>query len=114
MDKKQQIEEIAGTICNTCKERFEISEKCKNVIEPCLAAYAHAEALYNAGYRKIDENCAVITKAELKEYKRQAVKEFAEKLKAKVLDKTYINKDFNINIRDIYKMIEETLKEHEE
>lgn len=51
--------------------------------------------------------------AELKEYKRQAVKEFAYKLKAKVLDKTYINKDFNINISDIYKMIEETLKEYE-
>lgn len=43
-----------------------------------------AEALYNAGYRQIDENCAVITKAELKEYKRQAVKEFAEKLKARL------------------------------
>ena len=63
---------------------------------------------------EIDENCAVITKAELKEYKRQAVKEFADELKAKVIDKTYINKDFNINISDIYKMIEETLKEHEE
>lgn len=43
-----------------------------------------AEALYNAGYRQIDENCAVITKAELKEYKRQAVKEFAEKLKSRL------------------------------
>lgn len=81
MDKKQQIEEIARTICNTCKERFEISENCKNVIEPCLAAYAHAERLCNAGYRKIDENCAVITKAELKEYKRQAVKDVLESLK---------------------------------
>ena len=40
-----------------------------------------AEALYNAGYRKIDENCAVITKDELKQYKAQAVKEFAEKVK---------------------------------
>ena len=43
-----------------------------------------AEALYNAGYRQINENCAVITKAELKEYKRQAVKEFAQKLKARL------------------------------
>ena len=43
----------------------------------------------------------------------KAVKQFAEKLKEKVLDKTYINKDFNINISDIYKMIEETLKEYE-
>lgn len=81
MNKEQQIEEIAGTICNTCKERFEISKKCKNVIEPCLAAYAHAESLYNSGYRKIDENCAVITKAELELYQRKALKEFAEKLK---------------------------------
>ena len=40
-----------------------------------------AEALYNAGYRKIDESCVVITKAELKEYERQAVKAFAERLK---------------------------------
>ena len=40
-----------------------------------------SEALYNAGYRKIDENCAVITKAELKEYKRQAVKEVLVNLK---------------------------------
>ena len=110
MDKKQQIEEIAGTICNTCKERFEISEKCKNVIEPCLAAYAHAEALYNAGYRKIDENCAVITKAELKEYKRQAVKEFIEKCKeySKIYDK------YNVIYRDVVlDVLDESLKEYE-
>ena len=44
---------------------------------------AIANTYYNAGYRKIDENCAVITKAELKEYKRQAVKAFADELKAK-------------------------------
>lgn len=48
-----------------------------------LCTYDISKALYNAGYRKIDENCAVITKAELKEYKRQAVKEFAEKMKEK-------------------------------
>lgn len=40
-----------------------------------------AEALYNAGYRKIDENCAVITKNELKLYQRQAVKDVLENLK---------------------------------
>lgn len=45
--------------------------------------------------------------------KKEAVKKFADELKTKVLDKTYINKDFNINISDIYKMIEETLKEYE-
>lgn len=64
MNKEQQIEEIAGTICNACKERFEISKKCKNVIEPCLAAYAHAESLYNAGYRKLPEDSVVLSREE--------------------------------------------------
>ena len=76
-----------------------------------------AEALYNAGYRQIDENCAVITKAELKEYKRQAVKEFAEKLKEKahsvvgfnVRKKVYA-KEYTINEIDI----NELLKEYEQ
>lgn len=40
-----------------------------------------AEALYNAGCRKIDDDRAVITKDELKRHQKQAVKEFAEKLK---------------------------------
>ena len=112
MNKEQQIEEIAGTICNTCKERFEISEKCKNVIEPCLAAYAHAEALYNAGYRKIDENCAVITKAELKEYKRQAVKAFAERLKKNPRINNY-GLEF-VALVDIDAELKALLKEYEE
>lgn len=103
-----------------------------------------AEALYNAGYRKIDgdnyvsrewhdeqvlhleselemlksekenivHNCTVITKAELKEYKRQAVKEFAEKLKENSIE---------INSRDFGFMdfvgvdaIDELLKEYEQ
>lgn len=55
----------------------------------------------------------MITKDDLKLYQKQDVKEFADKLKAKTLDETYRNKDFNIHISDIYKMIEETLKEYE-
>lgn len=55
----------------------------------------------------------IASNREIEELQRQAVKEFAERLKAKVLDKTYINKDFNIHISDIYKMIEDTLKEYE-
>lgn len=110
MDKKQQIEEIARTICKTCKERFEISEKCKNVIEPCLAAYVHAERLCNTGYRKIDESCAVITKAELKEYKRQAVKEFAKKLKERTILYSGINVKYEAITADV---IDKLLKEYE-
>lgn len=112
MDKEQQIEEIAGTICNTCKESFEISKKCKNVIEPCIAAYAHAESLYNAGYRKIDENCAVITKGELKEYKRQAVKEFAEKLKERMGERDYMGVKYKQGVFS-ENDIGEILKEYE-
>lgn len=69
-----------------------------------------AEAVYAAGYRKIDESCAVITKAELKEYKRQAVKEFIEKCKeySKIYDK------YNIIYRDvILDILDESLKEYE-
>lgn len=69
MNKEQQIKEMTQDFINlgiTTRQGVEL----------------FAEILYNAGYRKIDENCAVITKAELKEYKRQAVKEFAERVKA--------------------------------
>ena len=68
MNKEQQIEQMAKIINELC----------------CVYTTTEtdiAEGIYQAGYRKIDDNCAVITKAELKEYKRQAVKEFAERLK---------------------------------
>ena len=68
MDKKQQIEEMAKII----NELYCVYTTTETDI---------AEGIYQAGYRKIDENCAVITKDELKLYQRQAVKEFAEKLK---------------------------------
>ena len=68
MDKKQHIEEMA-----------KIVDEMYNVYT--TTAEDIAEGLYNAGYRKIDDDCAVITKAELKQYKAQAVKEFSERLK---------------------------------
>ena len=68
MDKEQQIEEMA-----------KIVDEMYNVYT--TTAEDIAEGLYNAGYRKIDDDCDVITKAELKQYKVQALKEFAEKLK---------------------------------
>lgn len=69
-----------------------------------------AEALYNAGYRKIDENCAVITKAKLKEYKRQAVKEFTEKLKNVIHERDYVQGYAAIGLIE---EIDELLKEYE-
>lgn len=68
MTKQGQIEEIS-----------KIVDEMYNVYT--TTAEDIAEGIYQAGYRKIDENCAVITKAELKQYKVQAVKEFAEKVK---------------------------------
>lgn len=69
MEKEQQIEEIANITYDKIKMNF--GAKFKDI----------AEDIYNAGYRKIDENCAVITKDDLKEYKRQAVKEALQSLK---------------------------------
>ena len=68
MDKKQHIEEMA-----------KIVDEMYNVYT--TTAEDIAEGLYNACYRKIDDDCAVITKDELKQYKAQAVKEFSEKVK---------------------------------
>lgn len=82
MNKEQQIEEMARVAC----EHFDFDmlyqpcKKCKTYDKHCYTIH-QAEILYNAGYRKIDENCAVITKDELKQYKVQEVKEFAEKVK---------------------------------
>ena len=77
MNKEQQIKDICKLICATCAQFDGCAINCK-------AHRDTAEALYNAGYHQMNENCAVITKAELKEYKRQAVKEFAQKLKARL------------------------------
>ena len=133
MNKQQQIEEIAGTICNACKERFEISKKCKNVIEPCLAAYAHAEALYNAGYRKLPEDSVVLSREEYdslrlqiqqahnkgvqagfdmtkfkeQSIRKQAIKEFAEKLKERYVDE-------NLLFDGYFKIIDELLQENKQ
>lgn len=68
MNKEQQIEQMAKII----NELYCVYTTTETDI---------AEGIYKAGYRKIDENCAVITKDELKLYQKQALKEFAEKLK---------------------------------
>lgn len=68
MNKEQQIEQMAKII----NELYCVYTTTETDI---------AEGIYQAGYRKIDENCAVITKAELKLYQRQAVKDVLENLK---------------------------------
>ena len=68
---------------------------------------------YNAGYRQIDENCAVITKAELKEYKTQAVKEFAEKLKERMGERDYMGVKYKQGVFSENE-IDELLKDFEQ
>lgn len=85
MNKEQQIEEtikiVKKSINNNAQcDAYETVVEIYCDDEENIAKEA-AEAIYNAGYRKIDENCAVITKDDLKLYQRQAVKEFAERLK---------------------------------
>lgn len=95
MNKQQQIEEMTQDFIN-----FGITTR--------QGVESFAEALYNAGYCQIDENCAVITKAELKEYKRQAVKEFAEKLKNQIA--IYCRYGY-VDYDDTTDVIDELLKE---
>ena len=110
MNKQQQIEEMA----RAAWEHFDYDmvgqpcTKCRTYDKHCYTIH-QAEILYNAGYRKIDENCAVITKDELNEYQRQAVKEFAEKLKEHTILYNGINVKYEAIMADI---IDELLKEY--
>ena len=73
-----------------------------------------AEGLYNAGYRKIDDDCAVITKAELKQYKAQAVKEFAEKLKETAFRMSPNSNEKFIYAQNVDMILDKLLKEYKE
>lgn len=98
MDKKQQIEQMAKII----NELYCVYTTTETDI---------AEGIYQAGYRKIDENCAVITKDELKLYQRQAVKEFTERLKNVIHERDYLQGYAEIGLIE---EIDELLKEYEQ
>nr|DAI55051.1 MAG TPA: hypothetical protein [Caudoviricetes sp.] len=102
MNKEQQIEETEAEI-----ERLKADNE-------ALTMWNNASAETIQKLSETNKRFESNMKSVLEIEKKNVVKEFAEKLKAKVLDKTYINKDFNINISDIYKIIEETLKEYEQ
>lgn len=111
----KEIEEMAQVIFDYVDSKqmarvFIVSNHANELAKPFLHNTGVAKALYNAGYRKIDENCAVITKAELKEYKRQAVKEFAEKLKNVIHERDYVQGYAEIGLIE---EIDELLKEYE-
>lgn len=83
-DKEKQIQEMAQIICGRSKDDICIIDNTSCNSSCCWAR--NAEAIYNVGYRKIDDDCTVITKDELKQYKAQAVNEFAEKVKNKLFE----------------------------
>lgn len=116
-NKEQQIEEIEQFIYDYVDSKqtarvYLLSSRVNGLAKPFVHNKGIAEALYNAGYRKIDENCAVITKAELKEYKRQAVKEFAEKLKKRMGERDYMGVKYKQGVFS-ENDIDELLKEYE-
>lgn len=99
MTKQEQIEEMVSIMAASNNPFVDV---------PIEIMPKVAEALYNAGYRKINDDCAVITKAELNQYKAQAVKEFAEKLKNGCAYSFIFGQKFTTERR-----IDELLKEYE-
>ena len=81
--------------------------KCRTYNKNCYTIHK-AEVLYHKGYRKINDNGAVITKDELKQYQTQAVKEFAEKVKNDCFYSFILGLKFTTE-----KRIDELLKEYE-
>lgn len=126
MNKQEQITEMAvlGCVRNPKAHTAEECAKCDFKQGMCNA-YRHAESLYNAGYRKTftgdlasdtqkEENEKRFEnnmKAVLEIEKKQAVKEFAEKLKEQALSHCRIINCYELTF--IETTIDELLKEYE-
>ena len=109
MTKNEQIEEMAeSVVCSAIVSKAKIDDKV------AINLNKFVENMIRIGYRKIDNDCAVITKAELKLYQRQAVKEFAEKLKSRKFDKDMFNDWAGATYVVLIRDIDELLKEYEE
>lgn len=84
---KKEIEEMAviGCVRNPQAHTAEECAKCDFKQGQCNA-YRHAEALYNAGYRKVPENAVIIPAEERDEEMKEINKTLAERdeLKAEI------------------------------
>lgn len=129
MNKQHQIEELAVIGCVRTPQVHNAEEcaKCDFKNGQCNS-YRHAEALYNAGYRKTftSELASDTQKAYKNGYKKgfnskltsdfvmfaqkQAVKEFAEKLKNVIHERDYVQGYAEIGLIE---EIDELLKEYE-
>ena len=128
MNKEQQIEEMAviGCVRNPQAKTAEECAKCDFKNGQCNS-YRHAEALYNAGYRKTftsDTQKAYkngykkgfnskLTSDFVRFAQKTAVKEFAEKLRKKIADTMYC-RDGYVDYDDTMEVIDELLKEYEQ
>ena len=136
MDKQKQIEEMAKVLSTVKRcDALAVSECIKKKCEyphysgvPCIAEH-QAEALYNAGYRKIPENAVVLTndefwklsnkfsKKELDEivefHKNKARKETVEKVAERLKALFPIKEDiFSFTTSEnIHKAVDEVCKE---
>lgn len=116
MNKEQQIEEIRHILENYIDY---IKDECDKCVTACSRynGTCMAYALYNAGYRKIENgnghNLPHEIELLLDEYtaiRKKTVEEFAEKLKAKY---DYDEDSYGVPVIPMYK-IGETLKEMED
>lgn len=81
MNKQEQIEEMAQFICGRSTDDICIIDRTSC---DCNCAWARtAEAIYNAGYRKIPENAVVLTKEEYIDLSRNYVTEQIEQVRKK-------------------------------
>lgn len=106
MNKEKEIKDICKLICATCAQFDGCAINCK-------AHRDTAEALYNAGYRKTLSNTELFTqnmKNVLEIEKKNAVKEFTEKLKEVIHERDYIQGYAEIGLIE---EIDELLKEYE-
>ena len=95
MTKQEQIEEMAKFMHYKAhgKDKDCDNEKC----EKCWCSCKNdAELLYNAGYRKIDDNCIVLSREEYKRITKELVteqrateiaKEYFEKMRKETAEK---------------------------
>lgn len=113
MTKQEQIKEMGQIICERSKDGICLLDKtsCDSICGWAI----QAEAIYNAGYKKLPKDAVILTKEEyidlsrnyVKEQKTQAVKEFAEKLKEKAYTNNYCQEVI------LKSEIDELLKEYE-
>ena len=93
MTKQEQVAEMAKTACAACAPKA-----CCPILDkfrPCDAALEYAEAIYNAGYRKVDE------------VRKETAKEILDMLYDQGIDKEILEycKIFDVNGVSLAKQI---------